>query len=125
MLSYMLPVEDKSPANSLKLNLNGDSNGTSTMTTTSITIATGTSKNDDKPKIINFEQTSALKHSTDVQRPTVLLKPKQQPQTNLESNSNSSTMASGSILSSSGSAEDSKKVKMTKIGNTKSAALKR
>lgn len=134
MLSYMLPVENKSPPNNLKLNLNGDSNGTNTMTSSSITITTSsTSKNDDKSKIINFEQTSVPKHATDVQRPTFLVKPKhqQQPQISLDNSntvdSSAGTMASGSILSSSGagSTEDSKKVKMTKIGNTKSAALKR
>lgn len=144
----MLPIEDKSPPNNLQLNLNGDTNSPNAMTTSTVTIKT-TAKNSNnnnnndssQTKIIHFEQMSVVKQqSMEIQRPTVLVKPKHQQPSHLSLDGGNiladggsgatGNMASGSILSSSSGAggsstDDSKKVKMTKIGNTKSAALKR
>lgn len=142
MLSYMLPVEEKThTTHNLKLNLNNINNvdvnnhpssnnaGQNGVSTTST-------------KIIHFEQqqtTSVLKNSTEIQRPKSLVKSNnsnnsidRQESTkqfiNMETvNEDGSGGGSSSILSTSTGAtsDDGKKVKLTKIGTNKNAALKR
>lgn len=138
----MVPVDDKSPPHNLKLELNlnraddVNQNGD---------IAASTSLSP-TAKILNFERQKHFNNSNSVlksppkpktesaQRPKTLIKPNQQFEmdTNLAvntgkavdggSSSGGSILATGSIA---GSSEDGKKVKMTKIGHTKNAALKR
>ncbi|KAJ6639063.1 hypothetical protein Bhyg_11802 [Pseudolycoriella hygida] len=106
MLSYMLPVEEKtSPRNlNLNLNLNGNSN-----------------ENDEKlidqssNKLINFERASVLKNS-DI--------------TNGASHSQkmdtvASDNAMNSILCSTHNSGDDRKAKMAKVGMPKNVTLKR
>lgn len=128
----MVPVEDKSPPHNLKLELNlnqaTNQNGNVAATTSLSPTA----------KILNFErQQHFSSSSTDkpkteqAQRPKTLIKPNQlemdlTDNTGKEAGGSSS---GGSILATSsigGSSDDGpKKIKMTKIGNTKNAALKR
>lgn len=146
----MVPVEDKSPPHNLKLelNLNQDDNANKNEN------VAASSSLSPSAKILNFERqqnfnqanigtTSGsppkLKTET-AQRPKTLIKPIQQQQQQqhemdiyltehtgkaIEGGGSSS---GGSILATSsigGSSDDGKKVKMTKIGNTKTVALKR
>lgn len=140
MLSYMVPVEDKSPPHNLKLELNleqtenGNQNGTNAITSSSLSSPSA--------KILNFERHqqsfhSALKsppksYATEtiaIQRPKTLIKPttkhtQHDMDTHLTAEHTGSILASGGSVSG-GSSDEGKKVKMTKIGTTKNAALKR
>lgn len=136
MLSYMLPVEEKtSPRNlNLNLNLNGNggmssTNGNASESDTSQSTATSTKK------LIHFEQrASALKPNTVLTNggsnnyeSRAYSSNMHQPFNSLD-NFNAATTTTNSILTTSSSAGtdgDSKKVKMTKIGNTKNVTLKR
>lgn len=137
----MVPVEDKSPPHNLKLDLNLEQNenanrngqnnvGNSVVASTSLSPSA---------RIINFERqhnfTSALKSppkpkAEAAQRPKTLVKPKTlDMDANLTENT-SGAGGSGSILATSSvsggsSDEGGKKVKMTRIGNSKNAPLKR
>lgn len=131
----MLPVEDKNHAqHNLKLELNienvdlnpsaspaGQNGATKTVTKTA--------------RIIHFDQreeshaTTVLKAS-DIQRPKSLVKPSVSQQVSVMESSlndggsgNSGILISGS--STAGPSDEGKKVKMSKIGNNKNAALKR
>lgn len=133
MLSYMLPVEDKNHAqHNLKLELNienvasnpsaspaGQNGATTTVTKTA--------------RIIHFDQreeshaTSVLKAS-EIQRPKSLVKPRGGQQVAAmeplaDGGGGGSILISGS--SAAGPSDEGKKVKMSKIGNNKNAALKR
>lgn len=152
MLSYMLPVEEKSsPRNlNLNLNLNGNGGGMSSTTTTS-TNGNGNIASA-HTKLINFEPRQSVLKPVSIQPPS-----QQTNETHLASNglinldnfngaktttaaaassTNTSATATNngttnnvttnSILSSSSTTnDDSKKVKMSKIGNTKAVTLKR
>lgn len=149
MLSYMVPVEDKSPPHNLKLELNLEQSENSNQNgNNAAAAAVASSSLSPSAKILNFERQhqqpfhSALKSPpkptktiTDIpphppQRPKTLVKPKAAKQTNdmdtnlTAENSGGSILATGSASGGS-SDEGGKKVKMTKIGTTKNAALKR
>lgn len=146
----MVPVEDKSPPHNLKLELNlqqtENSNQNGNNAAASVVVAS--SSLSPSAKILNFERQhqqpfhSALKSPpkptktiTDTppippQRPKTLAKLKTTTKqtndmdTNLTAENSGSILATGSISGGS-SDEGGKKVKMTKIGTTKNAALKR
>ncbi|XP_031627522.1 uncharacterized protein LOC116343545 [Contarinia nasturtii] len=136
MLSYMVPVEDKSPPHNLKLELNLDQSENANQNGNNNVAAS--SSLSPSAKILNFERqhhfTSALKSppkpktEAAAQRPKTLAKPKQQihnmDTTNGPAESTSSILATASV-SGDPSTDDGKKVKMAKIGTTKTAALKR
>lgn len=145
----MVPVEDKSPPHNLKLELNlhqadnANKNGN----------VAASSSLSPSAKILNFERQqnfnqtnigqstsgSPPKIKTETaQRPKTLIKPIQQQQHDMDINlldhagkaieGGGGSSSGGSILACSsigGSSDDGKKVKMTKIGHTKSVALKR
>ena len=122
MLSYMLPVEEKpsSPRNlNLNLNLNGNAGGATNGNHSESDTSTAT--NISTPKLINFEpRASVLKNSTSEFRTN--------SPNNLQSHliNNLDNSNTPSILSTtSKAADDSKKITMTKIGNTKTVTLKR
>lgn len=132
----MVPVEDKSPPHNLKLELNLNQTENSNQ---NVAAASSLSPS---AKILNFERqqhfnsSSPPKPKSDLiaQRPKTLIKPNQlfDMDTNLTDNTGKTveggSSSGGSILATSsigGSSDDGKKVKMTKIGNTKQTALKR
>lgn len=120
MLSYMLPVEDKTPQRNLNLNLTLNGNGSIDTSDTSTA------------DLINFELASVLKNNTEKN---------QNNASNIGGSGGAGVNGSGgggtlksdinseqfivpnSILSTSN--DDGKKVKMSKIGNTKNVTLKR
>lgn len=130
----MLPVEEKSsPRNlNLNLNLNGNVNGNNS------------NSNDASNKLLNSERASVLKNASttsttstttttmivhESQRPQILVNVSQ-PDVNdakvQHDNNATSVGASGSILiSTTSNADDSKKIKMSKIGSAKNVTLKR
>lgn len=138
MLSYMVPVEDKSPPHNLKLDLNLDQSENANRNANNIAASSSLSPS---AKILNFERqqhfNSALKSppkpkTEAAQRPKTLVKPKQNLNLNMETTAGAvnSTENTGSILAtgsvSGGSSDEGKKVvKMSKIGTQKNAALKR
>lgn len=144
----MVPVEDKSPPHNLKLELNlnqadnANKNGN----------VAASSSLSPSAKILNFERQQNFNQANigtasgippkikteTAQRPKTLIKPIQQQQNDMDINLPEHTgkaiegaggsSSGGSILATSstgGSSDDGKKVKMTKIGNTKNVALKR
>lgn len=128
----MVPVEDKSPPHNLKLQLNLEQSANANRNANNVAASSSLSPS---ANIINFERqqhfNSALKSppkpkTEAAQRPKTLVKPKQTPSNNMDINQAEN---SGSILAASsvsgGSSDEGKKVKMSKIGTTKSAALKR
>lgn len=121
----MLPVEDKTSPRNLNLNLN--LNGNTNLDTTSESSTT---------KLINFERaptTSSLKQSDSRTSHQSMLSTSSYMPTSLKPENNTNCLDNNyynapSILSTSSSGmmdENSKKVKMTKIGNTKNVTLKR
>lgn len=132
----MVPVEDKSPPHNLKLELNLNQTKNANRNENNNVASTSLSPS---AKIINFERqqpfNSALKSppkpkinsvaKVAAQRPKTLVKPKP----NLSMDGTNGTECTGSILAtgsiSGGSSDEGKKVKMTKIGTTKTVALKR
>lgn len=117
----MLPVEEKSSPRTLNLNLNlnGSVNGN------------GNSSDDSSTRLLNSERSSVLKSSststsattvTESQRPQFLVSVHQ---ANVDTKANDAPGTGGSILISNSTLDDSKKVKMSKIGNTKNVTLKR
>ncbi|XP_055304114.1 uncharacterized protein LOC129569363 [Sitodiplosis mosellana] len=137
MLSYMVPVEDKSPPHNLKLDLNLDQSENANRNANNVGAAAASSSLSPSAKILNFERqqhfNSALKSppkpkTEAAQRPKTLVKPKQSLSLNMDTTANAtentgSILASGSV--SGGSSDEGKKVKMGKIGTQKNAALKR
>lgn len=139
----MVPVEDKSPPHNLKLDLNLDQSGNANRNANNVAaVGVASSSLSPSAKIINFERqqhfNSALKSppkpkTEAAQRPKTLVKPK--PNLNMETTTttaattSSATENTGSILAtgsiSGGSSDEGKKVKMSKIGTQKNAALKR
>lgn len=122
----MVPVEEKSTPHNLKLDLNVDQNDNASAVAASSSLS---------PSILNFERhqqlSSALKSppkpkSEAAQRPKTLVKPKQtlDMDTHLAENTGGSSILASSSVSG-GSSDEGKKVKMSKIGTTKTAALKR
>lgn len=140
----MVPVEDKSPPHNLKLELNLDQSENANQNN----VAASSSPS---AKIINFERQQHFNHNSSslksppkpkieqiiAQRPKTLVKPNNDMDDAhliTESTGNNGidggcSSANASILATSsiggGSSDDGKKIKMTKIGNTKNAALKR
>lgn len=138
----MVPVEDKSPPHNLKLELSLDQSENANQNN----VATSTSPS---AKIINFERQQHFNHHLNslksppkpkieqiiAQRPKTLVKPNNDMDAaHLTTESTGNTIDGGcssgnaSILATSSigvSSDDGKKIKMTKIGNTKNAALKR
>lgn len=136
----MVPVEDKSPPHNLTLDLNLEQTKNANRNGNNVAASSSLSPS---AKIINFERqqqhfTSALKSppkpkTEAAQRPKTLVKPKQ----NLDMDNINTAIATtattaentGSILATSsisgGSSDEGKKIKMSKIGTTKSVALKR
>ena len=132
----MVPVEDKSPPHNLKLDLNLDQSENANRNVNNVGVAASSSLSP-SAKILNFERqqhfNSALKSppkpkTEAAQRPKTLVKPKQSLSLNMDTTANTtentgSILASGSV--SGGSSDEGKKVKMSKIGTQKNAALKR
>lgn len=132
----MVPVEDKSPPHNLKLDLNLDQSENANQNVNNVGVAASSSLSP-SAKILNFERqqhfNSALKSppkpkTETAQRPKTLVKPKQSLSLNMDTTANTtentgSILASGSV--SGGSSDEGKKVKMSKIGTQKNAALKR
>lgn len=131
----MVPVEDKSPPHNLKLELNLEQTENSNQNANN---AAASSSLSPSAKILNFERHQQPFHSAlksppkptkidkPIQRPKTLVKPTKQTNdmdTNLTAENTGSILASGSV--SGGSSDEGKKIKMTKIGTTKNAALKR
>lgn len=136
MLSYMVPVEDKSPPHNLKLDLNLDQSENANRNANNVAVAS--SSLSPSAKILNFERqqhfNSALKSppkpKTEApQRPKTLVKPKTNLNMDTTATAANATENTGSILAtgsvSGGSSDEGKKVKMSKIGTQKNAALKR
>lgn len=135
----MVPVEDKSPPHNLKLDLNLEQNENANRNGQNAGNAVASTSLSPSARILNFERqhnfTSALKSPPKpntnqiAQRPKTLVKPKTlEMDAHLAENTGGG--GSGSILATSSvsggsSDEGGKKVKMTKIGNTKNAPLKR
>lgn len=126
----MVPVEEKSTPHSLKLDLNLDQAENANQNANNVAASSSLSPS---AKILNFERqqhfnstlTSPPKPKSEAaQRPKTLVKPKLtlDMDTNLAENS-VSILATSSV--SGGSSDEGKKVKMTKIGTTKNANLKR
>lgn len=124
MLSYMLPVEDKTSPRNLNLNLN--LSGNSNLDTTSESSTT---------KLIHFENAPSvsslkLSNSRTSHQSMITVPPSYMPSALKIDKTNSLEYTfynAPSILStsSSGIMDESKKVKLTKIGNTKNMTLKR
>lgn len=123
----MVPVEEKTSPHNLKLDLNLEQAENANNVAASSSLSPSA-------KIINFERqqhfSTALKSppkpkSETAQRPKTLVKPKQtlDMDTNLAENANS--ILATSSVSGGSSDEGGKKVKMSKIGTSKTAALKR
>lgn len=137
----MVPVEDKSPPHNLKLELNLEQTENRTQNGNSAVAATSSSLSSPSAKILNFERHQQTFHSAlksppkpktelPIQRPKTLVKPAAKHtthnmETNLTVENTGSILASGGGSVSGGSSDEGKKVKMTKIGTTKNAALKR
>lgn len=119
----MVPVEDKSPPHNLKLDLNLDQTDNA---------ATASSLSP-SAKILNFERQQHIRsalHSPPkpkleaAQRPKTLVKPKETADMDTQlAETSGSILASSSV--SGASSDEGRKVKMSKIGTTKTAALKR
>lgn len=145
MLSYMLPVDDKSPPHNLNLTLNLQNNGVNAIDTTrNVNESMATNS---KTQTVHFERSSALRSAaaqvnggggarrtgnsdgttSEIQRPKSLVKPNQSIDMDAGASDSAGGSSSGSILLTAGNVnDDSKKGKMTKIGgNTKNTALKR
>lgn len=123
----MVPVEEKTSPHNLKLDLNLEQAENANNVAASSSLSPSA-------KIINFERqhhfSTALKSPPKpkpetAQRPKTLVKPKQtlDMDTNLAENANS--ILATSSVSGGSSDEGGKKVKMSKIGTSKTAALKR
>lgn len=139
----MVPVEDKSPPHNLKLDLNLEQNENANRNGNNVASAVASTSLSPSAKILNFERqhnfNSALKSppkpKTQIaQRPKTLVKPKTlDMDANLQAENTGGGGiggGSGSILATSSvsggsSDEGGKKVKMSRIGNTKNAPLKR
>lgn len=144
----MVPVEDKSPPHNLKLELNLEQTENSNQNANNAGAAVASSSLSPSAKILNFERQhhqqsfhSALKSPpkptktitsipppVPIQRPKTLVKQLQNDMdTNLTAENSGSILATagGSSVSGGSSDEGGKKIKMTKIGTTKNAALKR
>lgn len=117
MLSYMLPVEEKSPPRNLNLNLNlnGNVNGN------------GNSSDDSSSKLLNSERAGVLKSTTVIesQRPQFVVKVSREENNVDNKLEDAGGTGGGSILISNSTNDDSKKIKMSKIGNSKNVTLKR
>lgn len=142
MLSYMLPVEEKTSPRNLNLNLNLNGNGSATMATHQVNNG-NTSESDNSQstatsttKLINFEQrASSLKTTTATNNDSRITYSSnlpqhqhlqlQNPHNNLDNFNATTTTTTNSILTTTSGTDDSKKIKMTKIGNTKNVTLKR
>lgn len=137
MLSYMVPVEDKSPPHNLKLDLNLHQSDNVNRSDSAAAAATTTSPT---ARILNFERQpytqtiikSAVKSEPTRQtpRPKTLvsrISEMDASASDAEAGTLDAANSVGSILanSSAASSDDGKKFKITKIGTTKSAALKR
>lgn len=133
--------------NDVNITNNGNSSGgrngnDSLATTATATPTTMTTKSPNQTQIIHFERHSVLKNSTgtsEAQRPKSLVKPNSQQQLHQHQhqhqqlismepiNTDGGSSSTGSILTGSTGAgsDEGKKIKMSKIGNTKSVPLKR
>lgn len=135
MLSYMVPVEDKSPPHNLKLDLNLVHSDTVNQNDNAAVATTSPSA-----KIINFERQhytqpikSAVKaeHTRQTQRPKTLVNRVNDMDANVTGDGgfgDGANSVAGSILANSSAAssdDGGKKLKIGKIGNTKNVALKR
>lgn len=135
----MLPVEDKNHAQrNLKLELNINENNVNLNPSNSSINGQNNSATSTTKQIIHFDQKVTVLKKSELQRPKTLVKEiNSQQQSSMETINSTATEATatnsssgaGSILvtgpSTVGATDDGKKIKMTKIGNTKNAALKR
>lgn len=142
----MLPVEDKNHAQrNLKLELNINENNVNLNPSNSSINGQNNSATSTTKQIIHFDQKVTVLKKSELQRPKSLVKESNSQQKismeTINSTANeaaeattSTTITStsggaGSILitgpSTVGATEDGKKIKMSKIGNTKNVALKR
>lgn len=100
MLSYMLPVEEKSPPRNLNLNLNLNGN---------------VSESDENTKLLHHEPASVLKNSTSREH-NILVD---------LSDTSAGTATTDGGMNGGTTSEGGRKIKMTKCGVTKTVPLKR